>query len=696
MKQKPSQPGLRDKQLLNFFSVAAVVSAGLFVLCFSLRTLPSLDLGYHLAYGEQLVQHGRLVDHNAFLYTLPSPALPPSQRPEPGPGCWYDSAGRYRFPNANWLSQGLMYLAWAAGGTVALSVLHVLLVSGAVGFGVAQMRRFHVPWVAVAVGMLLMTWSFHLRNPVRPELLGYLVLAGEAFLLGRAARDSTADRRLLRWEMTALVGLQLLFVNLHSYWPLGLALTGALLVEQLLRWGWVRWKRPDPDVELPAAWKRTAVTFAAQVAVSLANPWTWRIAILPIQTLGYMRKHHIGDPTSGHPWASINELVSLWSLPIFPRGLSDYVMILTGVLAGLGLISAVLRRRWTLGLWIGGMALVGMSAIRNAPAATLIVVPSAMGLLIPGIAQWKDRLGRTPSRLASLTTAGVVVAASVWGGTAVVTQRLYGRSLAPMRFGMGASRLHLPIGLAKWLDESLPDANVWCDMPTSSTIHFFTRPHRSVPVLTNTWAYPPAVLAENITLRRLNRQERESVSAAIDRVAKVFTQYCDQRNILAAVVNHQWSSTLFIALSNSPDWALVRIEGMNGLYLRRSPRTEALIETAEMTPETLDTEELIRLHQTLDPVPATALHAAGSALWRLQWYDAAETVLQQALKERDDIAYIWARLGTVYLMRARRAATTGQQRMDVQRARRCFLRARQLDADISEAREGLRLLPHSL
>ena len=40
------------------------------------RTLTSVDLGYHLAYGEHALTTGELVDHNPYLYTLPRLDLP--------------------------------------------------------------------------------------------------------------------------------------------------------------------------------------------------------------------------------------------------------------------------------------------------------------------------------------------------------------------------------------------------------------------------------------------------------------------------------------------------------------------------------------------------------------------------------------------------------------------------------------------
>src|SRR5512137_139623 len=98
---------MRRPTLLSTTGVIASIALGLVL---AIRPLMEPDLGYHLAYGTELLEHGTIVDHDRSLYTLP--AADAAARPEPGPGSWYDGDGRYRFPNANWLSQGLLALVY--------------------------------------------------------------------------------------------------------------------------------------------------------------------------------------------------------------------------------------------------------------------------------------------------------------------------------------------------------------------------------------------------------------------------------------------------------------------------------------------------------------------------------------------------------------------------------------------------------
>ena len=138
---RPPERRSAGVRVLVGLAVAAACAAGVLL---GVRKLTTPDLGYHLAYGEEMLRTGRAVDHNGFIYTLPPTNLPPAERPEAGPGCWYDEHGRYRFPNANWLTQVIMAAVKRAGGLPALSLLLPVLVASLVAATVAALRRVGV------------------------------------------------------------------------------------------------------------------------------------------------------------------------------------------------------------------------------------------------------------------------------------------------------------------------------------------------------------------------------------------------------------------------------------------------------------------------------------------------------------------------------------------------------------------------
>ena len=109
--------------------------------------------------------------------------------------------------------------------------------------------------------------------------------------------------------------MQLLFVNLHSYFFLGLALTGTVLTEYILIA--IEKRFVDKNLSQFQAYKKTiyclSLTLIGMVLVCFVNPWGWRLALLPLQTLLYMKKYTIVGQISElnpHPWDYVMEIIS--------------------------------------------------------------------------------------------------------------------------------------------------------------------------------------------------------------------------------------------------------------------------------------------------------------------------------------------------------------------------------------------------
>jgi hypothetical protein len=610
-------------------SAAALVSAFACVAALGLRTQTAVDLGYHLAYGEQFLETGRIVDQDASLYGQPPSATP-------GPGSWYDQAGRYRFPNANWLSQVLMAAAWRVGRTTGLGALNLLLAASAGALLLATMLRFGVPAPFEAAGLLLFALVSFSRFDLRPELFGDVVLALQMFLLAGAAAPS--------WRrVVAILAAQVLFVNLHSYFLLGFLLAGTLLAEELIR----------PRGSL----KRLVVLQAGMALAPLLNPWGWRLALLPVQTLLYLRSNGIGGPAGDHPWSHITELRSTLAYG-FP-GLWGLGFALFLLVAAAGAAGAALRRRPALLLTIAGMTLVSLSMRRNLAAGAIVVLPASLKgvCLLAGRAQPDNdrRRWETPA-------AAVVLAAALTFAFGLATSRFYKEEGYPFRFGSGISPIEVPLTAAAWLDRNLPGRRVWCDFRNSSNLHFFTRPHRDVPIVSNTWAYPPEVMAENRRLR--DAQEP-------------FDPVAEKLGVDAVLISWQDSPELTLALVHDPRWAVVYIEGRNLLFVRATGDQEELARRAARALAETPPEKLIARYARMDRFLDEALLPAGESLAAAGLLEQSVAVLEYVTRERPDDARAWRYLGHAYGVRAarRQAEDEAGARADRAAAARCLEKA---------------------
>ncbi len=668
--------------------LCCIVAGGLL----GFRTIVSPDTGYHLAYGEKFLQTGRPVDSSPELYTVPAHATPEQQKQDPpGPGCWYDDQGQYRFPNANWLSQVIFAIVHRAGGMRGLSILGGLIVLGLFTVSAVTMRKLGISAIWTGAGLLLIAMTAYERFNLRPELLGYFILACELCLL----LPNSLNGQGLNWrKISAMAILQLLLVNLHSYWLLGLGITIAVLAAPLLRLAWLRfvsnvdWRNSNPDLIRRA--KFLAILLGIQILLAFVNPWTWQLVLMPFQTLIFFRQNHITTILSGpaaHPWSIIAEF-----FPPFYNGLDSftgmaatYSLYMTLVLAVVGLIASAILRRWAMTLLLLGFLAVSLQMRRNIAPGAIIMIPVALA----GIGIFIKRLvGRftflkTPiwpvagSALVLILAAGLICL--------VVTQRFYFNERRPERFGLGASQVALPLAASAWLSEHRPKGNIWTDYNASSNFYYFTEPHPALPIITNTWAYPPRVMKEVLDTTR-----------GLEPFRKLELQYDIQ--IIAISINsftaaHRTNDKPLVQqLLERRDWSLVHIDARHGVFLRNNGINAELAKACEIKAWQFDVPAFIAKLKTQDPVPAYSLQCAAATLQRLRWYNQSIEISRAALKEAPRYHQAWFEMGASYALQAQinlQQGLSNQARENFENARTCFQNCLKIKPDYKYAKKNL-------
>ena len=713
-------------------SAAAVVAA--FVLVLGVRTLTTEDLGYHLAYGEHFLSTGRIVDDSLGTYRIV-----PQDRLRYGlpPGAWMDADGRYRFPNANWLSQVVMAAVYRVGGLAGLSVLLAAMSAGIFALLAATMRRLGLGAMGIAAGMLLAAMVSYERILLRPEVCSYLLLAAMLCLLVRG--------RLTRPAAAALVVMQVLLVNLHSYFLLGLGLTGAFVAEDALRRLWARWKGLAPpkgtgsgvsipmyigigtEVPVPAVGtpkcstpvgdvqrgqappRQTAcrsgasplrraplwVVLGLQLLACFANPWTWRLAVMPFQTLFFMRANHIAGGSfveTGHPWAVIGEFFRPFASGIFENSRASYAYIVLLALAGAGALCAAWLRRWAHVLVMASMTAASLTMRRNIAPAALLIAPLALSACRDALAP----LGRSALRhrpaiagaVAAAAAAGLLLAGA-FGAFGVLTQRFYSYESRPTRFGLGVSETALPLSAARWINSNAPAGRLWADYNTSSNLYWFTG-CRDVPVLTNTWAYPPDAMDLVLAVSR----GRADYRAVFDRLGvQIVTLKMDYT-----------SMPLARRMLADPNWALVDLDAIHATLLRASGPNADLARRRRITPDTLNVDDFISRLAAMDPVTSFPVYFGASTLAEIGWDKQALAVQDYSLAkwpEQSHVERVWDMKGTCLVKLGRQAFL--QSPPDVQAgrkhwqdARRCFIRALEVRPGYPAAFDHRRLIDEDI
>jgi hypothetical protein len=196
----------------------------------------------------------------------------------------------------------------------------------------------------------------------------------------------------------------------------------------------------------------------------------------------------------------------------------------------------------------------------------------------------------------------------------------------------------LPVGPAEWINRHSPEGNVFCDYNASSNLVYLTRPHRPVPILTNTWAYPPYLL------RRIG----DIVAGRAPLEA-----FADEYGVGVVVASTIAGGQEMISrLARSREWAIVHLEAKFVVFLRRTAADAALLGREEKTRYNFDVAEFVARVTRDDPVPAAALHDGAVLLSWIGWDERSEPVLRRCLELAEDFPEALVNLGGLLAKRA--------------------------------------------
>jgi len=657
-------------------------------------------MGYHLAYGQEFLDTGRVVSDDSFI--APPVTAEDVEEGQLPPGAGFDDEGRYHFPNANWGSQVILARLWNRGRWTALSLaLPALIILIAAGQA-AILHRLRVPLVWLAPVWLALGVVGHERFLLRPELLAFACLTWQVWLLcGR-----------ITWpRVVAFIALQLVAVNLHSYWLLGAGVALAFAADAAARAAWGRWvtHTPLPD-HLRRRLIRLALCAAAMAPAAMVHPGGAANAVFPFRTLAFLRTHQIqgrsGEEVSQqwrnrtlHPWQTIGEFHAPFAKGLHRRSTWGLALLLALAAAGIGALS--IERRWVLAALLAAFSLAALSMRRNMIIPAIFAGPLIAAAAHGVVAAWRKAkdTDRTPA-IAAVTAQAVLILIAGWWLFDVVSNRMYIAQRRTMHFGGGGSRLVLPLGPCRWLDEHLPDAQpAFVDQNLSSSVVFFSEKVTGVPSLTNTWATPPARMNKLFELGG-GRLPLETLD----------TWEFD----VLVVQGWQINQVLIRRLLASNDWALVHIETWFLTFVRRTDAHAELIAAAEITPESFDTAAFIATCRQADPIAALALKAGAGTLQIMGWPTKAAEVWQACLDDPAGAGFheAWLNRGNCLVGQARERVATfnrqqsqgrpGDRRLlddalaDLVKARASFRQALQLDSDYPSARKNLRQVDNDI
>ena len=217
-----------------FILILALYSSFLFYKI-DFLTLSVNDLGRHITNGEMVFQAKDVLMTNFYSYTEPN----------------------FPFINHHWLSGVVFYFLYEIfgfGGMVIFKAIVLLLAFALIFFTSIKKADF---WL-VALFSLPAVLMLKERVELRPEIFSYLFIA--LFLYFLIDLEKHPARKRVFW----LVPLQLLWVNLHTFFFIGILMTAGFLLEKIIYN--LKNLKDSPLI------KKLVLLLAILIAVSFINP----------------------------------------------------------------------------------------------------------------------------------------------------------------------------------------------------------------------------------------------------------------------------------------------------------------------------------------------------------------------------------------------------------------------------------------
>jgi hypothetical protein len=200
--------------------------------------LTDSDLGRHLKNGESFIRNGLIAHSNLYSYTQPD----------------------YPFINHHWGSGVVFYLVESIAGFQGLSIVFIAISVATVWLFLnlaVKSSSFPIAAILAVICMpILIT-----RYEIRPEIFTYLMSGLFLYILW-----GYKNRQLHFRTLYFLPVLQILWVNLHIYFFLGILLIGVFLIELLIA------QIARKSADLGSQIKELAVILLLTLLTSCVNP----------------------------------------------------------------------------------------------------------------------------------------------------------------------------------------------------------------------------------------------------------------------------------------------------------------------------------------------------------------------------------------------------------------------------------------
>ena len=607
----------RVLRLLTFLVVAAALAFPFFL---ALEKIHEPDCFWHLATGEWILAHGHVPHADPFSSITPG-------RP------WMDW---------EWLFQVALRVVYARGGFNALVVVKAVVIALAALVVFDTSRRNGAQPLLAALAVLAAFVAAHGRLDVQPDVLMFLFAAITLAIL-------EAARRGRHWWLLGLPVVEVIWVNVHASFPLGLCLAGA--------YGLVH------GIEFAAKkqWRCLSLILVVNVlmfAACMVNPYGWRL-------IGHVveQSRHAGPAGMISEWFPTRSLLveqPNWALWIF-----WWLFWLTPLTLVARLLVEWRKFPWAHALVAAGMSALALKANRFTGLYAVVTTPILAGALAAvwqRIVEPERSKGVAPSprpacaglarnlaarhalQFAAILFVGALAVFLNW---AVISNRWSAHENRAARFGVGVDEQLVPLRAVDVMKKLPPELGLFNTVVSGGALIWELYPE---------WR----VFIDG----RANLYGRETVDQYRAALAKPleWEKWMRARGVGVAYIQYgpEDDTVLLQYLAKSPAWQLFYFDHAACIFLRRnaleklSPQAKALGTAPEQSSQAAATQSYA--HRLADEVAgqssydrARVLTTIGNFLMTIEEQAAARPLFEEAVALYPRISVAWMRLAQLAL-----------------------------------------------
>ncbi len=574
--------------------------------------LPTEDLGRHIKNGEIIWQTKTIPQTNLYSYSQPD----------------------YPFLNHHWLSGLIFYFIFQLTGFNGLIIFKtILLLAAFLLVFVLAVKKGNF-WLG-ALFSLPIIFILNERTVVRPEIFSYLFISVFLYLLINFGQKPG-------WKIFWLVPLQLLWVNLHIYFIIGILMTAGYVLGQII----CRKKNL----------KKLFLLLLLLILVCLANPAGFQGVLQPLnifQNYGY-------------------QIVENKS-PFFLEHLMDDPAILFFKITTFILILSFLfnLKRFSPFLFLASVSVVLASCqmVRNFPLLGLIALP----ILSINLRIFFNYLGTRLPKKKSNSLKKIFPLLFILFLLVIILLTLFNRiKTNNKQIGLGLTPQSTD-SAAFFKKEKLVGP-IFNNYDIGSYLIFELEPQEKIFVDNRPEAYPASFFEEIYKPIQLDEEK--------------WQLYLEKYNFNVIFFTHQestpWGRSFLIKRLADPDWALIQADAQAVILIKNEPANQPLIKKFQITKE--DIEE--KISSLIGSSEIKMRMAALNLLELMARYDLALQLCQKILQDHP-------RNSQIYLEMAVLESQSGKLN-DLLTAKRYLEKAIQLGQDLPSVYVRLGLIHFQL